>query len=86
MGLYMCSMILEKATVEGCGKGNQGWFSLKEVNVYFDHPDHADLEHAINIDFVNEELGIDKRVAVELSPESAVKLIKAIENAMAKGS
>ena len=81
----MCSMFLEKATVEGCWKRNQGWFNLKEVNVYFDHPDHADLEHAINIDFVNEELGIDKRVAVELSPESAVKLIKAIENAMAKG-
>ena len=40
---------------------------------------------SINIDFVNEELGIDKRVEVELSPDSAVKLIKAIENAMAKG-
>ena len=81
----MCSMILEKASIKGCGKGNNGWFNLKEVNVYYDHPDHADMEHAINIDFVNKDLGIDKRVAVELSPNSALELIKAIKNAISKG-
>ena len=81
----MCSMIQEKASIKGSGKGNNGWFQLKEVNVYYDHPDHADMEHAINIDFVNQSLGMDKRVAVELSPDSAIELVKAIKNAISKG-
>ena len=81
----MCNMIQEKASIKGAGKGNNGWFQLKEVNVYYDHPDHADMDHGINIDFLNESLGIDKRVAVELSPDSAIELMKAIKNAISKG-
>lgn len=82
----MCNMIQEKASIKGSGKGNNGWFTLKEVNVYYDHPDHADMEHAINIDFANQSLGMDKRVAVELSPDSAIELIKAIKNVISKGT
>ena len=82
----MCNMIQEKASIKGSAKGNNGWFTLKEVNVYYDHPDHADMEHAINIDFANQSLGMDKRVAVELSPDSAIELIKAIKNVISKGT
>jgi hypothetical protein len=43
-----------------------------------DCPYHIELEHALNIDFVNEAKGPGARVAVELTPESARALAQAI--------
>jgi hypothetical protein len=71
-------MIVEKVNVDGSGKGTNGWFELKQANVSFDHPFHAPLEHALNIDFVNESLGTSARVAVELSEQAARDLVKSI--------
>jgi hypothetical protein len=81
----MCTYITEKASMAGSGKGAVGWFPLTGANVYFDHPFHAPYEHSLNIDFVNESMGPSARVAVELSPESARALIKAIEAALETG-
>jgi hypothetical protein len=36
------------------------------------------LEHALNIDFVNETMGASARVAVELSEKAARELVKTI--------
>jgi len=74
----MCTGIVESAEISGSGKGPRGWFKLEQVNVSYDHPSDAALEHALNIDFVNQKEGPNARVAVELSPESARKLVKAI--------
>lgn len=74
----MCTMIVEKVKVNGSGKGANGWFKLEHANVSFDHPFHAPLEHALNIDFVNESLGTSARVAVELSEQAARDLVKSI--------
>ena len=82
----MCTMIVENAQVAGSGKGPNGWFQLRQVNVSFDHPFNAQLDHALNIDFVNEDLGLEARVAVELSPDSARRLTEAIEAALARGN
>jgi hypothetical protein len=71
-------MIVHQAKIEGCGKGTSGWFDLREVNVSYDHPFHIRLEHALNIDFVNEAEGPGARVAVELTPEAARELAKTI--------
>ena len=68
----MCTMIVEKVEVSGSGKGHQGWFPLKQANVTYDHPYHAPLDHSLNISFVNEDRGLSARVAVELTPESAM--------------
>ncbi len=85
----MCTMIVEKVKVAGCGKGANGWFELEKANVSFDHPFHAPLEHALNIDFVNEVQGPSARVAVELSEQAARDLVKTIlavlDEAEAKG-
>ena len=81
----MCTMIVEKAEIAGSGKGQQGWFKLRQVNVSYDHPFHAPLEHAVNIDFVNEQEGLGARVAVELTPESARQLMDVIATALARG-
>lgn len=81
----MCTYIIEKAEVAGSGRGAGGWFNLSHANVSYDHPFHADYEHALNIDFVNESQGIGARVAVELTAESARALVKAIEAALGAG-
>lgn len=74
----MCTMIVTQVNIDGSGKGVNGWFKLREANVSYDHPFDAPLEHALNIDFVNESLGPGARVAVELSVEAARTLVEAI--------
>ncbi len=81
----MCTGIVESAKVSGSGKGPQGWFKLEQVNVSYDHPFNAALEHSLNIDFVNETEGPGARVAIELSPESAKKLVEAIRESLSRG-
>ncbi len=81
----MCTYITEQADIEGSGRGKSGWFELSGARVYFDHPFHSQLGHTLNIDFVNEDLGLDARIPVELSAESARELVRAIEAALATG-
>ena len=74
----MCTMIVEKIRVDGSARGTTGWFSIEQANVSYDHPFHAPLEHALNIDFVNEAMGPSARVAVELTESAARELVKTI--------
>ena len=80
----MCTGIVEKAVVSGSGKGPEGWFKLEQVNVSYDHPVDASLEHAVNIDFVNPSIGPGARVAVELDSASARVLVDAILAALSR--
>jgi hypothetical protein len=70
----MCTMIANKIALDGSGKGAAGWFHVNQAAVSYDHPFHIRLEHALNIDFVSEGLGMDARVAVELSEADARQL------------
>ena len=74
----MCTMIVENIQIEGSGRGREGWFQLEQANVSFDHPFNAPMEHALNIDFVNESQGLSSRVAVELDARAAHDLAKTI--------
>ncbi len=74
----MCTMIAKQVEVEGTGKGSTGWFNVRQANVSYDHPFQAPYEYALNIDFVNETLGPEARVAVELTENSARALVDAI--------
>jgi hypothetical protein len=74
----MCTMIAKKVDIDGSGKGTQGWFTLDQASVSYDHPFHISMEHALNIDFVNEALGPGARVAVELSEQAARTLVETI--------
>ncbi|MEZ4557757.1 MAG: DUF6295 family protein [Caldilineaceae bacterium] len=67
----------------GSGKGAGGWFTLDQAYVSFDHPFNAPVEHALNLDFVNEAAG-PARVAVELSLEAARELVATIQAVMAE--
>ena len=74
----MCTMIVEKVKIDGSGKNASGWFKLEQADVSYDHPFNAPLEHALNIDFVNESQGPSARVAVELSEQAARDLVRTI--------
>ncbi len=80
----MCTMISTQVKIAGSGKGSSGWFNVSQADVSYDHPFSAPLEHALNIDFVNEALGPGARVAVELSAESARALVEAINAVLAR--
>ncbi len=74
----MCTYQTTTLSVEGSGKGAQGWFPASDVTVYFDHPVHARAEHTLNIDVLNPSRGASARVALELDPGSARALAQAI--------
>lgn len=80
----MCTYATFKDTVDGSAKGPGGsWFHVTDVTVYFDHPVHAMAEHTLNIDFADPGKGPAARVAVELTAESAERLVAAIQAALA---
>ena len=76
----MCTSIVEIADAQGAGRSKDGWFSLSHSVVAYDHPQHALLEEAVTIDFVNHASGVGARAAVELTLDSA----KALHAALAK--
>lgn len=80
----MCTMIAHQVKLEGRGKSGPEWFEVREANVSYDHPYDLPLEHALNIDFVNEAKGPGARVAVELSVEAARQLVRTIEAVLAQ--
>lgn len=81
----MCTWISEKAEIKGHGKGVVDWISLNKANVYYDHPVSVPLDHALIIDFVDDTAGPGARVSVELSPESARELVRAIQATLETG-
>ena len=79
----MCTTIVEIVKSAGAGKGEDGWFNLTTAVVSYDHPHHALLDEAITIDFMNDALGPNSRVAVELTLEAAKILSDALARAIA---
>ncbi len=49
----MCSYLVEKVAIVGSAKGPNGWMKIDTAHVYYDHPYHVPLDHALGIDFVN---------------------------------
>ena len=80
----MCTYSTEKIDVAASsGKGPDGWFPLRTATVYYDHPVHAMAEHTLNIDLADPSRGPSARVALELTAESAQRLVAAITEALA---
>ena len=77
----MCTTITETVPLSGSAKGARGWFRVDRASVGYDHPYHADLDHALTLDFVD-ETGLGDRVAVELPLEAAHRLLVAIRAAV----
>jgi hypothetical protein len=70
------------AAVCGAGKGASGWFPISKANVGYDHATHSQLDHALLLDFVNPEMGVGARVAVEMDIASGKALIAQLQAAI----
>jgi hypothetical protein len=83
----MCTSIARHAPLTGSAKGPDGWFALDAVRVGYDHPSHADLEHALLVDLVA-PAGPDglagRRLALELPRDAARALVATITAALAE--
>ena len=80
----MCTYATVSESVEGSAKGPGGqWFAVTDATVYYDHPVHAMAEHTLNIDLADPARGPGARLAVELTRDSATRLVRAIEAALA---
>jgi hypothetical protein len=80
----MCTYATVSEQVDGSAKGPAGqWFHVTDATVYYDHPVHAMAEHTLNIDLADPSRGPGARVAVELTRDSATRLVRAIEAALA---
>lgn len=80
----MCTYTTVKTEMDGSAKGpGSTWFHVSSATVYFDHPVHAMAEHTLNIDLSDPERDPARRVALELTAESARQLVAAIQEALA---
>jgi hypothetical protein len=80
----MCTTIAMTATMTGSGKGSAGWFPISRANVGYDHATHSQLDHALLVDFVNDEMAASARVAVEMDLASGKALIAQLQAAIAE--
>jgi hypothetical protein len=79
----MCTYATVQEQIDGSAKGPGGaWMRVSDATVYYDHPVHAMAEHTLNIDLADPAKGPAARVAIELTAESARRLVKAIEAAL----
>lgn len=79
----MCTYATFSEKVSGSAKGpGTPWVAVSDVTVYFDHPVHAMAAHTVNIDVTDPARGPSARVALELTPDSARRLMAAIGAAL----
>lgn len=80
----MCTHITTTAAIAGSGKNGSGWFPVKQVSVGYDHATQGVDEHALLLDFVNYDIGLGARVALELDLESGKALLATLQSVIAE--
>lgn len=79
----MCTTISDTTSITAAGKGPGAWFTVTQSTVAYDHPSHTGAEHALLLDFVNYDLGVDARVALEMDLASGRALLAQLTRAIA---
>jgi hypothetical protein len=74
----VCTYQTERLDVRASAKTAEGWTSMTNAIVYFDHPVHFAAGHALMIDLLTPAAGPSARSAIEMDPESARALANAI--------
>jgi uncharacterized protein DUF6295 len=74
----VCTYQTEYLEIHASAKTANGWTSMTNAIVYFDHPVHFGAGHALMIDFLNPTVGPSARAALEMDPESARALAQTI--------
>ena len=76
--MRMCTYQTQTLTVNASAKTPQGWATMTDASVYFDHPVHFMADHALIIDVLNTNEGSRARVALEMDATSARALAESI--------
>lgn len=79
----MCTNITTTATISGSGNGGEGWFPVNQAVVGYDHATQGVDEHALLLDFVNYDIGMNARVALEMDLDSARALVANLQEVIA---
>ena len=79
----MCTSIIERIRAEGMAKRGNQWFPLSQAVVAYDHARHAPLGDVITLDFINADLDVGARAAIELTLDTAKELRAALDRAIA---
>lgn len=79
----MCTYVTEQRDMTGSAKAATGWMPVRVATVYYDHPVHAQADHTLNLDFADPSRGPSARAAVELTADSAVRLMEAVAAVLA---
>ena len=79
----MCTNIATKMRVTGSVKNADGWASVDEATIGYDHATHLWLEHAVRLDFWNTARPDAGHVAIELDLASGRDLLKRLEEVIA---
>jgi hypothetical protein len=74
----MCTYQTDKVALRGSAKARQGWISVSDATVYFDHPVHFPAGHALLIDVTEPAKDPDARMALELDAGSVRALAGSI--------
>jgi hypothetical protein len=74
----MCTYVTATTPIAGSGLLADGWTSLGDAVVYFDHPVDAPDDHALCIDLRGRSGDPAERIAVELDAASARRLAETI--------
>ncbi|MGV0743935.1 DUF6295 family protein [Mycolicibacterium sp. XJ870] len=80
----MCTHITTTADIAGSGRTGSGWFPLNQVSVGYDHATQGVDEHALLLDFVNYDIGLGARLALELDLESGKALLSTLQSVIAQ--
>ncbi len=75
----MCTMISQQVKVTGSGKAGQGWATIDQASVSYDHPFDMPVEYGLSLDFTNKA---GARIAVELDAVSARSLLRTIQEVL----
>ena len=79
----MCTSIVEIVRAQGVAKRGDEWFPLSQAVVAYDHARHAPLGDVITLDFINTSLEPGARAGIELTLQTAKKLLAALDRAIA---
>ena len=72
----MCTNIATKTRVKGSAKSCDGWSSIDEATIGYDHAAHTWVEHTVRLDFWDSRRPDAEHIAVELDLASGHELLK----------
>lgn len=81
----MCTDIVQQVDLAGSMKGRAGWTGLRTAWVSYDHPKHANEEHAVLVDLLVAGGEHSSRVALELTRPAARALAEGLLATVAAG-